>query len=188
MEIIKVKPGDTLVRIATRFRVSMAEIIKANPRLKKPDLIYPGQPINVPVTARHPPGGSPSGPGARDDPTQDTKYIQNVVVAVGLPIWGGPFYLYRSVANSRGMDAVVLPRSEVNLDSDPLKASSFELRSIYSSKAEAEAAVSIYKMPGSYSYYKTNDAIIYPTIVSETTAPRLCKALRQAVAEERVSP
>lgn len=191
MEIIKVKPGDTLTKIAKRFRVSMADMMKANPRLTNPDRIYPGQMINVPVSARHSKDGSSTGSsgaaGTGADPTQDAKYIENAVVAVGLPIWGGPLYLYRNVANGRGIDALVLPRNEVTLDFDPLKASSFELRSIYSSKTEAQAAVSIYKMPGSYSYYKKSDGVIYPTIVSETTAPRLCKAMRQAVADEKVA-
>jgi LysM repeat protein len=190
MEKIKVRPGDTLAKIGLRFRVSTADIIKANPTIKNPDLIHPGQMINLPVPARHSDGGQPAGvpgSGTAGDPAQDPKYIENAVVAVGLPIWGGPFYLYRSVVGGRGVDALVLPRNEVSLDFDPLRASYFELRSVYPSKPEAETAAASYKMPGAYSYYKTGDGILYPTILSETTAPRLCKALRQAVVDEKAA-
>jgi hypothetical protein len=182
MESVTVKPNDTLVKIAIRFRVSLADLLKANPSLKNPDKIFPGQTINVPVPARHAAeGGSTPAP----DPAKNPKYVENVVVAVGLPIWGGPFYLYRNVINGRGSNAIVLPRGETALDHDPLKAQSFELQSVYKSKADAEAAAAAYKMPGSYSYYTTNDGIIFPTTVSDTTAPRLCKALRQAVTDEK---
>jgi LysM repeat protein len=182
MESITVKPNDTLVKIAIRFRISLVDLLKANPAIKNPDRIFPGQTIYVPVPARHAAEGGSAPP---PDPTKDPKYLENVVVAVGLPIWGGPFYLYRNVIGGRGSNAIVLPRGETSLDHDPLKAQSFELQSIYKSKSEAEAAAAAYKMPGSYSYYSTQDGVILPTIVSDTTAPRLSKALRQAVTDEK---
>ncbi|WP_027621927.1 SafA/ExsA family spore coat assembly protein [Acetivibrio clariflavus] len=43
-----VKPGDTMWKIANKFQVGTSEIIAANPQIKNPDLIYPGQKITIP--------------------------------------------------------------------------------------------------------------------------------------------
>ncbi len=40
--------GDTLWKIAVRYEVGLSEIINANSELQNPDLIYPGQIINIP--------------------------------------------------------------------------------------------------------------------------------------------
>ena len=41
--------GDTMWRIATRYEVGLSEIKSANPNIKNPDLIYPGQVLTVPT-------------------------------------------------------------------------------------------------------------------------------------------
>lgn len=43
-----VKPGDTMWKIASKYQVGTSEIIAANPQIKNPDLIYPGQKITIP--------------------------------------------------------------------------------------------------------------------------------------------
>lgn len=43
-----VKSGDTLWKIAAKYQVGVSEIIKANPQIKNPNLIYPYQQINIP--------------------------------------------------------------------------------------------------------------------------------------------
>ncbi|UMZ72572.1 SafA/ExsA family spore coat assembly protein [Natranaerofaba carboxydovora] len=43
-----VKPGDTLFLIAKKFSVSLNDLIKANPQIKNPDMIFPGQEICIP--------------------------------------------------------------------------------------------------------------------------------------------
>lgn len=40
--------GDTLWKIAVKTQTGVQELINANPQLSKPDVIYPGQKINVP--------------------------------------------------------------------------------------------------------------------------------------------
>ena len=40
--------GDSLWKIAVKTQTGVQELINANPQLKNPDLIYPGQKINVP--------------------------------------------------------------------------------------------------------------------------------------------
>jgi len=40
--------GDTMWKIADKYEVGTREIINANPEVKNPDLIYPGQRLNVP--------------------------------------------------------------------------------------------------------------------------------------------
>lgn len=44
-----VQKGDTIWKIASRNQVGMSEIIAANPQIKNPDLIYPGQKITIPT-------------------------------------------------------------------------------------------------------------------------------------------
>ncbi|WP_434640520.1 LysM peptidoglycan-binding domain-containing protein [Thermoanaerobacterium thermosaccharolyticum] len=44
-----VKPGDTLYTIAMRFNTTVDAILKANPDIQNPSLIYPGQRIIIPV-------------------------------------------------------------------------------------------------------------------------------------------
>lgn len=43
-----VVPGDSLWKIAVKYQISLSEIISANPQIKNPSLIYPGQKITVP--------------------------------------------------------------------------------------------------------------------------------------------
>ncbi len=47
--IYTVREGDTLFFIARRFNVSLDQLIAANPQIKNPDLIFPGQQICVPA-------------------------------------------------------------------------------------------------------------------------------------------
>lgn len=43
-----VQPGDSMWRIAVRYQIGVSEIIKANPQVSNPSLIYPGQRLNIP--------------------------------------------------------------------------------------------------------------------------------------------
>ena len=40
--------GDTMWKIAVRYQTGVSELIKANPQIKSPSQIYPGQKINIP--------------------------------------------------------------------------------------------------------------------------------------------
>ena len=40
--------GDSMWRIAVRYQIGVSELIKANPQIQNPDLIYVGQKINIP--------------------------------------------------------------------------------------------------------------------------------------------
>ena len=41
--------GDTMWKIAVRLEVGISELKNANPKISNPDLIYPGQVLNIPV-------------------------------------------------------------------------------------------------------------------------------------------
>lgn len=45
----KVVSGDSMWKIAVRYEVGLSEIIRANPQISNPDLIYPGQVITIPT-------------------------------------------------------------------------------------------------------------------------------------------
>ncbi|MBQ7500995.1 MAG: SafA/ExsA family spore coat assembly protein [Clostridia bacterium] len=40
--------GDTMWKIAVKYQVGTSEIVKANPQIPDPNLIYPGQKLNIP--------------------------------------------------------------------------------------------------------------------------------------------
>lgn len=40
--------GDTMWKLAVKYQVGTSEIIKANPQVSNPDLIYPGQVLTIP--------------------------------------------------------------------------------------------------------------------------------------------
>lgn len=42
--------GDTMWKIAVKYHVGTSEIIAANPQVANPDLIYPNQKLNIPLT------------------------------------------------------------------------------------------------------------------------------------------
>lgn len=44
----RVAAGDTMWKIAVKYQVGLSEIIGANPQISNPELIYPGQIINIP--------------------------------------------------------------------------------------------------------------------------------------------
>jgi murein DD-endopeptidase MepM/ murein hydrolase activator NlpD len=47
----KIKPGDTLSKIANRNGISLAQLLKANPQITNPDKIQVGQVVNLPDTS-----------------------------------------------------------------------------------------------------------------------------------------
>ena len=46
-----VKSGDSMWKIAVKYQTGLSEIISANPQIKNPALIYPGQKITIPNAA-----------------------------------------------------------------------------------------------------------------------------------------
>ena len=52
MTTYTVRPGDSMRKIAVRFQVGVSEIIKANPQVKNPAAIKPGQKLNIPTVAK----------------------------------------------------------------------------------------------------------------------------------------
>ncbi len=44
-----VASGDTMWKLAVKYQVGTSEIIKANPQVSNPNLIYPGQVLNIPT-------------------------------------------------------------------------------------------------------------------------------------------
>jgi hypothetical protein len=120
------------------------------------------------------------------DPATQPSYIQNAVRGVGISFWGGPFRLDRQIVNGMGVDSIYLPRDEVNLVDDPLKSMAVAINVVYKSRAAADAVLAKSGFAGSYTYYIGAGGLIYPTIISDKTAPTLCAALRKAVEQERV--
>jgi uncharacterized YkwD family protein/spore coat assembly protein SafA len=47
-QVHTVSPGDSMWKISVWYQVGLSEIISANPQIKNPSLIYPGQKITIP--------------------------------------------------------------------------------------------------------------------------------------------
>ena len=47
----KIRPGDTLSKLAKRNGISLAQLLKANPQITNPDRIQVGQVVNLPDTS-----------------------------------------------------------------------------------------------------------------------------------------
>jgi hypothetical protein len=120
----------------------------------------------------------------KGEPKEEPNYLENAIKSVDLPILGGPFYLKTTTAPGSA-DAVVLARSEVNLSSDPLAKELLEITEVFKSRALADAALASYLGRNAYTYYIGPRNLIYPTIISDTTAPQLCRVLRQSLEIER---
>ena len=43
-----VEKGDTMWKIASKYQIGISEVIRANPQISNPNLIYPGQVLNIP--------------------------------------------------------------------------------------------------------------------------------------------
>ncbi|HKV76714.1 MAG TPA: hypothetical protein VJP02_01150 [Candidatus Sulfotelmatobacter sp.] len=86
---------------------------------------------------------------------------------------------------NRPVDPITLLRSEVVLVNDPLKDTSSEISVLYSTRAYADDAVAKSKFPNAFAYYIGDNGILFPTILSDSTAPALCDALRKAIEQER---
>lgn len=48
-DVYTVQPGDSLWKISVKYQVGLSEIIAANPQIKNPALIYPGEKVTVPL-------------------------------------------------------------------------------------------------------------------------------------------
>jgi predicted chitinase len=63
METYIVRSGDTLSSIAARHGMPFKDLLQANPQIKDPDSIHPGEPINIPdhdTAARQTQGATPT--------------------------------------------------------------------------------------------------------------------------------
>ena len=72
--VYKVVSGDTLWKIAGKFKVSIGTLIAANPQLANPNYIYPTQKINIPQS------GQPAAPQNNVNLSWETQVINLVNV------------------------------------------------------------------------------------------------------------
>src|SRR6266403_5511209 len=55
IDIYKVKPGDSLSAIASKYGLPLQDLLQANQQIQNPNVIKVGQKINIPNTAAPPP-------------------------------------------------------------------------------------------------------------------------------------
>jgi hypothetical protein len=124
---------------------------------------------------------------------QDPNYVERRVKGAGIFGLGGPFRLDQEIdpQTGQGKRSFFMERSKFSIDRDPFVGSAqLALTStVYTSEAAATAAVnsSPYRRPGFvvYTHYRGHENIIFPTIITTTTAPALIRALNLALQSER---
>lgn len=137
------------------------------------------------------------GGGASTDPVkalrEDADYVEQRVKGVGAPVLGGPFRLdiVFDFATAAPVKSFFMDRGKFSIALDPLKGRT-EIAltgTIYDSEPAALAAVREFDVLGKdsavYAHYRGPENVILPTIISSTTAPRLMRALRLVLEEER---
>jgi uncharacterized YkwD family protein/spore coat assembly protein SafA len=72
-DIYTVKEGDTLWVISKKYKVKLNEIIEANKQFKNPDLIHPGDKVNVPLNGNKDKPTKPKEPITPEKPKEPTK-------------------------------------------------------------------------------------------------------------------
>ena len=79
----KVKAGDNLSKVAKRYGISLAQLLKANPQIKNPDKIKVGQLINLPDTSTDTTEPLPSNvvPAVEPASKTTTDVVANVAAA-----------------------------------------------------------------------------------------------------------
>lgn len=84
-----VKRGDNLSKIAKKFAVSLKNLIKSNPQIKNPNLIYIGNKIKVPTSGKSNPYKEPKRLITRGNVGKDVKWVQWELVRNGYNIGKG---------------------------------------------------------------------------------------------------
>lgn len=81
--VYTVQKGDTLFRIGLKYNYLLSAMISVNPQLKNPNLIFPGDKINIPNSAAVPKAPdvtqTPKAPGGSDSATPISGYEQQVI-------------------------------------------------------------------------------------------------------------
>jgi LysM repeat protein len=86
-----VQTGDTLGKIAARSKTSVNDLLKVNPQITNPSLIYAGQVINLPAGIIVPPPTKPPQPPTKPTPPPaDTYAYLKVTYEHGLHIRTAP--------------------------------------------------------------------------------------------------
>ena len=84
-----VAAGDTMWKLAVRYQVGTSEIIGANPQVSNPDLIYPGQVLQIPQLVEraldaHPIRELPTLEDILDLDAQVRRWTQRAIKEAGL--------------------------------------------------------------------------------------------------------
>lgn len=139
----------------------------------------------IPSRAEEPFVDSKETVSIQGSPTRSPRYIDQAIKAVSIVGWGGPFRLDSDLGDEGPGGSIYLERTAVHLQKDPLADSSVALEVVFRSPELAEAMVARMGRPGAYTYYMGPGGYIFPTLISETTAPALCATLRHAIERER---
>lgn len=136
------------------------------------------------------------GAGPARDPVEairhDPDYVEQRIHGVGLGAWGGPLRLDVELdpATHLPTRSIWIDRSHLAVEVDPFagKTEVALIAQIYPSEGAAFAAIRTIPVPQSaviYGYYRGELGIIFPTVISLTTAPRVTQALRKVLELER---
>jgi len=124
---------------------------------------------------------------------QDPDYIERRIRGVGLGAWGGPLRLDLELDQATHLPtrSIWIERPKVSAGDDPFlgKTEIALVAQVYPSEEAARAAIQATSLSSAsalvYGFYRGEQGIIFPTVISPTTAPRVTQALCKVLEQER---
>ena len=116
-----VESGDTMYKVADKHGVDLEQLIEANPQVKNPDLIYPGDVLNIPEDAAAP--AQPETPAEPATPSEPATEPQPEAPAEEEPKAAPATPIISSLSGIRvlelpGYEMVPIPTDIISYDSD----------------------------------------------------------------------
>ena len=173
VEEIEVKAGDTLTAIAEEKGVPVQDVIDANPQIKNPDLIRPGEVVSVPDPRFE---GVPKPRGVADSP--------RLSEGVADP---------RKIGDAESADAPVVAKEEVDTVTDPRELGGAEGYGSVGTPADAETGEGLMTRPKARPegldtpIVRSNRDPVKVAVSTDTTASNI-KSVQQALSDMGYKP
>jgi hypothetical protein len=132
----------------------------------------------------------------REDPVEELRqhpdYVEQRVRGVGLGAWGGPLRLDLEIDGETltPLRSIYMARDAFLVGDDPFGGRVEVAFAPYLHTSEQAAREALRQAPFRsselilYTHYRSSEGIIFPTTLSETTAPRVIHAVRELLAHE----
>jgi LysM repeat protein len=117
MQTITIKSGDTLSGIAKQYGVGLSEILRLNPKITNPNLIYAGSALSVPDMPAVPPT-PPVNPNENLDASKSGRYVIDATNGIDQYDTQTRKKLTLAESQALGLNTQFMPRQNISTDSN----------------------------------------------------------------------